>query len=206
MGRNTILILLLVALVGFVVQKHDRLEDIWAHRDAWIHQLEKGNFSKPQEAASSTQPQTLTSLSAAVNSAFARPAPGAQPESAEEPGVPGPHKAPPGFLYVLRHVSKTTDSGVMAIDPGIRLALIERGPAKTKVTDGHTDFEVDNDYLTDDMDLASLAQRSDPQSQAELVSLVVQKRAEAAREAAAKVESAQAAHVQGSPSPQGELR
>jgi hypothetical protein len=77
-------------------------------------------------------------------------------------------KAPPGFLYVLRRTSKTTKFGVIGVLPGARLALLERGPAKTKLTDGRTDFEIDNEDLTDDTEAADIARNADEQLQAEL--------------------------------------
>ena len=57
---------------------------------------------------------------------------------------------------------------MVGVDPGTRLALIERGPAKTKLTDGTMDFEVDNEDLTDDAEAARMARDADEQAQAVL--------------------------------------
>lgn len=86
----------------------------------------------------------------------------------------GAHKAPPGYVYVLRRLSKVTDSGIMAIDAGSKVALLTRGKTTTTVTDGNSDFVVENRYVTDDADVAGMAQRVDPQSQSALAAWIQQ--------------------------------
>jgi hypothetical protein len=103
-------------------------------------------------------------------------------------------KAPTGYLYVLRHVSKVTDSGVMGVDPGTLLALTSRGPVTSELTDGKTTFQIENESLTDDTDVAQMARRNDAQSQAAVAVLLQRKKAEmeqANKEMTDKVESAQ---------------
>ena len=86
-----------------------------------------------------------------------------------------PHLAPLGYLYVLQRVSKTTDSGVTGVDPGTPLLIINRGPEQTLLTDGTTQFQVDNSNLTNDTDVAELARSGDPQSQAALATWMRQR-------------------------------
>jgi hypothetical protein len=127
-------------------------------------------------------------------------------------GTPGPElasgatetsavtrKAPPGYLYVLRHISKVTDSGVVGVDPGTLLALVSRGTVKSEVTDGAAEFQIENEYLTDDTDMAEMARRTDAQSQAVVAQLLLQRKAEMERqnrEYTEKVESAQQRQVE----------
>jgi hypothetical protein len=113
---------------------------------------------------------------------------------ASTPAPPAVHKAPPGCLYVLKRVSKTTSSGVVGVAPGTRLTIISKGAVVSVMSDGIQQFDVDNDIMTDDQDIAALARQSDSNSQAALAGWMQQRQAlieQSNRDAAKKLEPTQ---------------
>lgn len=83
---------------------------------------------------------------------------------------PSDHRrlAPEGTLYLVQRASVTTDSGVIGFAPGTRVKFVEDRGEKLLVTDGTTKFEVRGDIVTNDLDMAAIAARSDALSQQEL--------------------------------------
>jgi len=85
------------------------------------------------------------------------------------PEGPGPHDparqlprtgrvAAPGFLYMLERVSRTTDSGVVAVIPGEEVRIMQRkSKGRLRITTGRYDFDVQESQVTHDFDLAQAA-------------------------------------------------
>jgi hypothetical protein len=74
--------------------------------------------------------------------------------TAESPVVPK-RLAPPGILYMVERVSKTTKEGVSAVEPGEEVRLMERKKNGTLVvTTGKADFTVQASQVTNDLDQA----------------------------------------------------
>ena len=168
MGRNLLVLLVVVAAVAAYL-KFDWLSNEWRQ------------YAGSQVPAGQLHPWAITSPSAAIPALSSPPPPAASTSGglASVPALGNPpatvtvppdatQKAPPGYLYVLHRITKVTDSGVMAVDAGAKVALLSRGPMTTKVTDGTADYDVENEYLTDETDVAEMAQRTDPESQAAL--------------------------------------
>ncbi len=66
--------------------------------------------------------------------------------------------APPGFLYMLDRVSRTTGDGVVAVIPGEQVRLMQRIPnGRVRITTGRHDFDVKESQVTQDFDLAQAA-------------------------------------------------
>lgn len=172
MARN-ILLVLLAGAAAFAVIKHDWLLSLVGH----------GANQTEATADASTAP-----ANGADNANAAAPAPAARAAAPASTGAngatalatPAPmvHKAPAGYLFVLRHVSKETDSGIVGVEPGTQLAVLSRGSATTKVSDGTNQFDIKNEDLTDDADAAQAALRASAQSQAALEAWMQQRNAD----------------------------
>jgi hypothetical protein len=199
-------LLLTVAVAGLLLAylKFDRLM-VWWHSGSTTPQSQTAQTAQPTlKPATNANPSTASASpgssggpSAANVAAWTAALTNSQGASAPSAAAPAPApKAPPGYLYVLRHISKKTDTGVIGIDPGTLLALISRGPVKSQLTDGSTDFEIENRSLTDDSSLAEMASSADAQTQAQLAALLAQRDAadlRAKRESTEKVENAERA-------------
>lgn len=191
--------IVITAAVVFVMLKHDWVMDMWRHNPAQVGAVttaaaaSQGVPAQVKEGPDATPVASIKVLpDAAPALAMARTAP--ELATGATMATMATRKAPAGYLYVLRHVSKVTDSGVVGVDPGTLLALVSRGRVKTQVTDGTADYEIDNEYLTEDTDMADMARRTDAQSQAAVAQLLEQRKAEmeqANREFTEKVETAQ---------------
>jgi hypothetical protein len=77
--------------------------------------------------------------------------------------APGEKKlAPPGVFYMLDRVSIENASGVHAINPGEPVNLLQRMKnGRMKVTQGPYDFEVKETQVTNDLEVAVQAEKSD---------------------------------------------
>jgi len=183
MGRYLLTVVLTAAVVVSLL-KFDQLKAMWLHPSGLSAPPSLTTDATPQGSAPNPAPATTASGPGAKSPATipllgSSPAPlqplvmdAATPTPAPRMSmvVPPLRKAPPGYLYVLRHISMKTETGIFAIDPGTSLAIVSRGPVKTSLTDGENDFDVDNEYLTDETDVAELAAKKDEQSQAALAS------------------------------------
>ena len=85
--------------------------------------------------------------------------------------------APPGVLYLLEYFSLKSDTGVIGFAPGTRLRLIEDKGETIVVSDGRTKFEVDEDKLTNDLDIAAVAANQDAEGQQQLADYLAGQRA-----------------------------
>ena len=108
-------------------------------------------------------------------------APVASPVLAESPAVAAPSEyhrlAQPGVLYLLEYVSSKSDTGVIGFAPGTRLRLVEDKGDTIVVSDGRTKFEVAEDKLTNDLDIAALAANQDAEGQQQLADYLAGQRA-----------------------------
>jgi hypothetical protein len=124
-------------------------------------------------ASSSAPTASLVPAKSPAVAATLSSTPTANPVLAESPAVAATpseyHRlAPPGVLYLLEYVSLKSDSGVIGFTPGTRLRLIEDKGDTIVVSDGRTKLEVDEDKLTNDLDIAALAANQDVEGQQEL--------------------------------------
>jgi hypothetical protein len=70
--------------------------------------------------------------------------------------------APPGFFYVLDRTSVETPNGVIAIVPGDLVKLLERkGNGKLRVTNDQADFDLKEEQVTQDPEVAQVAEKRD---------------------------------------------
>ena len=70
--------------------------------------------------------------------------------------------APPGYLYMIARVSVETPNGVIALVPGDLVKLLQRKKDGTvRVTNDLADFEVKADQVTQDTEVAQIAEKRD---------------------------------------------
>ena|SRR5688500_3103386 len=70
--------------------------------------------------------------------------------------------APPGYLYMIARVSVETPNGVIAVVPGDLVKLLQRKRDGTvRVTNDLADFEVKADQVTQDTEVAQMAEKRD---------------------------------------------
>jgi hypothetical protein len=77
--------------------------------------------------------------------------------------APGEKKvAPPGVFYMVDRISFETDSGIRAINPGEQVKLLQRMKnGRMKVMQGTDEFEVKETQVTNDLEVALQAEKSD---------------------------------------------
>jgi len=71
------------------------------------------------------------------------------------------HLAPEGVYFLMERISITTDSGIVGINPGTKLRLLSKTEANWNVTDGHMQFAVTPDQVTNDLDVANAVLKRD---------------------------------------------
>ena len=172
MGRQVIVfVVLAVVLLGIL--ERGKVLDWWKHRSNSQNSATEASPPEQPVSGSNFPGKNATSpgeAADAITSTYQLPL-----------NPPPSRKAVPGFLYVLRYVSTTTETGLVGVGPGTRLALLDRGRTKSTLTDGTNDFVVENEYVTDDMDAAAMAARTDSQSQAALAAWMAQRAPSSAR-------------------------
>lgn len=95
------------------------------------------------------------------------PLPASEPKFVSKIAVPETapgqkHTAPPGYLYMIGRVSVETPNGVIALVPGDLVKLLQRKKDGTiRVTNDQADFEVKEDQVTLDMEVAQIAEKRD---------------------------------------------
>lgn len=91
------------------------------------------------------------------------PAPTFQSKIEIPAGAPGEKKlAPPGVFYMVDRISIETPSGVQAVNPGEQVKLLARMKnGRMKVAQGAIDFEVKETQVTNDLERAQQAEKSD---------------------------------------------
>ena len=110
-------------------------------------------------------------------------APASTPVPKPVPTAPPRRLAPDGTFFVTQYVSVRTPNGVAGFEPGRQVKFVGVDEAKQLliVTDGEYQAELGPMQLTNDLDLAVLAQRRDQASQQQLVALLEKDRQEDAR-------------------------
>jgi len=88
--------------------------------------------------------------------AVATPVPVATPAQAASPAPPAvvKHLAPQGVYYLVERISITTDSGIVGVSPGTKVTFVRDLGNAWLMTNGKTQFEVTQDQVTNDLDVA----------------------------------------------------
>ena len=115
--------------------------------------------AKPIAAASSTPAKAQT----------AKPTPAARSIFARQPRI-----APEGTYFLLQRVSLQIDSGIVGFAPGTKVTLVEKGDPLCTVSDGHYQFAVAWPQLTNDLDIAESAAKSDYAAQVQIAGVIDQ--------------------------------
>jgi len=80
----------------------------------------------------------------------------------------------PGVYFTLAYQSVRTRSGITGVDAGTQVVCVrDEGPVVI-VKAGNLEFEAKRQYLTNDLDVADLAARNDPESQQAIASYIAQ--------------------------------
>src|SRR6266480_1134000 len=79
-----------------------------------------------------------------------------------------PRLAPEGTYFLLQRASLKTDSGVIGFAPGTKVTMIDKGDPMSTVSDGQYQFTVPSPQLTNDLDIAANAAKSDYASQVQI--------------------------------------
>lgn len=104
--------------------------------------------------------------------------------AAPEPTPPQRRLSPPGTVYMIRYASIKIAGGVIGLEPGQRVTIMEDRGNSLIVSDGKYRGEIPVDSVTNDLDIAELAAHSDAVSQSRLNAQLSAYRAEADRYAA----------------------
>ena len=108
------------------------------------------------------KPAPPTVVAAPIPKPTVRANPSAQP-LVQTPTHPAPaatpdmrRLAPPGVYYLVNRISVTTDSGVIGVNAGTKVLVLERQEnGELKVTDGPDDFIVAASEITNDLDVVA---------------------------------------------------
>ena len=92
----------------------------------------------------------------------------AKPTPARSTLAKQPRLAPEGTYFLLQRVSLKTDSGVIGFAPGTKVTMIEHRDPMSTVSDGEYQFAVPSSQLTNDLDMAEDAAKSDYTAQAQI--------------------------------------
>ena len=79
-----------------------------------------------------------------------------------------PRLAPEGTYFLLQRTSLKIDSGVVGFAPGTKVTMIDQRDSMTTVSDGQYQFTVPSSQLTNDLDIAESAVKSDYAAQAQI--------------------------------------
>jgi hypothetical protein len=85
-----------------------------------------------------------------------------------------PRLAPEGTYFLLQRVSLQIDSGIVGFAPGTKVTLVEKGDPLCTVSDGHYQFALTCPQLTNDLDIAENAGKSDYAAQAQIAGVIDQ--------------------------------
>jgi len=83
------------------------------------------------------------------------------PERASTESTTAKRLAPPGTYYMVERVSVETTNGVIAMVPGDQVRLVNRNGDQLRVKTDSAEFEVKETQITNDLDLAQAAEKSD---------------------------------------------
>ncbi len=110
-------------------------------------------------------------------SAATRPTPSKGPPAQQREARPTPARsmvtkqprlAPEGTYFLLQRTSLKIDSGVVGFAPGTKVTMIDQRDSMTTVSDGQYQFTVPSSQLTNDLDIAESAVKSDYAAQAQI--------------------------------------
>jgi hypothetical protein len=91
-----------------------------------------------------------------------------KPTPARSIAVRQPRLVPEGTYFLRQRVSLKIDSGVVGFAPGTRVTMIQQGDPLSTVTDGQYQFPVVSTQLTNDLNVAEDAAKSDYAAQAQI--------------------------------------
>jgi hypothetical protein len=109
--------------------------------------------------------------------AATRPTPSKGPAAQQREGRPTPARsivtkqprlAPEGTYFLLQRSSLKIDSGIVGFVPGTKVTMIDQRDLMTTVSDGQYQFTVPSSQLTNDLDIAESAAKSDYATQAQI--------------------------------------
>jgi hypothetical protein len=110
-------------------------------------------------------------------SAATRPTPSKGPAAQQREARPTPARsivtkqprlAPEGTYFLLQRSSLKIDSGIVGFVPGTKVTMIDQRDLMTTVSDGQYQFTVPSSQLTNDLDIAESAAKSDYAAQAQI--------------------------------------
>jgi len=110
-------------------------------------------------------------------SAGARPTPSKGPAAQQREARPTPARsivtkqprlAPEGTYFLRQRTSLKIDSGVVGFAPGTKFTMIDQRDSMTTVSDGQYQFTVPSSQLTNDLDIAESAAKSDYAAQTQI--------------------------------------
>jgi hypothetical protein len=110
-------------------------------------------------------------------SAATRPTPSKGPAAQQREARPTPARsivtkqprlAPEGTYFLLQRTSLKIDSGIVGFVPGTKVTMIDQRDLMTTVSDGQYQFTVPSSQLTNDLDIAESAAKSDYATQAQI--------------------------------------
>jgi hypothetical protein len=110
-------------------------------------------------------------------SAATRPTPSKGPAAQQREARPTPARsivtkqprlAPEGTYFLLQRTSLKIDSGIVGFVPGTKVTMIDQRDLMTTVSDGQYQFTVPSSQLTNDLDIAESAAKSDYAAQTQI--------------------------------------
>jgi hypothetical protein len=156
--KNVLLGLAVVAILGYL---------------AW-HWFAPAPNVPPAVARPQSQPTRAKPIAAAPSTPAAK-GPTAKPTPAARSILTrGPRLAPEGTYFLLQRVSLQIDSGIIGFAPGTKVTLVEKGDPLCTVSDGHYQFAITCPQLTNDLDIAENAAKSDYAAQAQIAGVIDQ--------------------------------
>jgi hypothetical protein len=124
----------------------------------------------PTQRSSPVKPTVATHATpakgAAAQQRTAKPTP-ARPVVAKQPRL-----APEGTYFLLQRMSLKLDTGVVGFAPGTKVTLVDKDDSMSTVSDGQYNFTVPSFQLTNDLDLAENAAKSDYAAQKQVAEAI----------------------------------
>ena len=125
---------------------------------------------RPQVQRTSVKPAAAGRTSPANRPAAQKSGAPARPAVATRP----PRLAPEGTFFLRQRVSLKLDSGIIGFAPGTKVSLVEKGDPLSTFTDGKYQFMIPPSLLTNDLNIAEDAAKSDYAAQAQAAAFVDQ--------------------------------
>jgi hypothetical protein len=125
--------------------------------------------ARPQAQPTRAKPITARPSTPAAKGPTAKATPAARSILTRAPRL-----APEGTYFLLQRVSLQIDSGIVGFAPGTKVTLVEKGDQLCTVSDGHYQFAITCPQLTNDLDIAENAAKSDYAAQAQIAGVIDQ--------------------------------